>query len=94
MDVDGPSYLFGDNQSVVTSSTVPSSVLNKRSSALNYHRVREAIAAKILKFLHIPGKENPADILSKHYSSADVWSTLQPLMFWRGAPQDPKAKQD
>ena len=94
VDVDGPSYLFGDNQSVVTSSTVPSSVLNKRSSALNYHRVREAIAAKILKFLHIPGKENPADILSKHYSSADVWSTLQPLMFWRGAPQDPKAKQD
>ena len=25
---------------------------------------------------------------------ADVWNTLQPLLFWRGAPQDPKAKQD
>ena len=94
VDISGPSFLFGDNQSVVTSSTVPSSVLNKRSSALNYHRVREAIAAKILKFLHIPGKENPADILSKHFSGADVWNTLQPLLFWRGAPQDPKAKQD
>ena len=63
VDIQGPSFLFGDNQSVVTSSTVPSSVLNKRSSALNYHRVREAIAATILKFLDIPGKENPAYIL-------------------------------
>ena len=94
VEIHGPSFLFGDNQSVVTSSTVPSSVLNKRSSALNYHRVREAIAAKILKFLHIAGKENPADILSKHFSCSDVWNTLQPLLFWRGAPQDPKPKQD
>ena len=88
--IDGPAFLFGDNQSVVTSSTVPSSILNKRSSALNYHRVREAIAAGILKFLHIPGKENPADILSKHFSGQDVWNMLRPLLFWRGAPQDPK----
>ena len=51
--VGGPLYLFGDNQTVVTSSTIPSSVLNKRSSALNYHRVLRAIAAGILKFYHI-----------------------------------------
>ena len=33
------SYLFGDNQSVVTSSTVPHSSLNKQHNALLYHRV-------------------------------------------------------
>ena len=89
VEVDGPAYMFGDNQSVVTSSTVPSSVLNKRSSALCYHRVREAIAARILRFYHIKGKNNPADVLSKHYSHADVWSQLGPILFFRGAPVDP-----
>ena len=91
--IKGPSYLFGDNQSVVTSSTIPSSILNKRSSALCYHRVREAIAAGILKFYHIKGKKNPADILSKHYAQADVWPLIKPLLFWRGQNQAP-VKED
>ena len=60
--------MFGDNQSVVTSSTIPHSPLTKRWTALSYHRVQEAIASKILQFFHIPGEENPADIASKHWS--------------------------
>ena len=43
-------YMFGDNKPVVTSSTIPQSILNKRHKMLSYHRVREAIAAKILEF--------------------------------------------
>ena len=38
----------------------------------------------ILKFFHMDGKKNPADTLSKHYSHADVWKHLEPLMFWKG----------
>ena len=60
-------YLFGDNEAVVTSSTTPHSVLKKRHNALSYHRVREAIASRIIVFKHIPGSLNPADILSKHW---------------------------
>ena len=41
-------YMFGDNKSVITSATIPQSLLNKRPNMLSYHRVREAIAAKIL----------------------------------------------
>ena len=33
--IDGPAWLFGDNQSVVTSSTIPQSTLNKRHNALS-----------------------------------------------------------
>ena len=90
VNIDGPSTMFGDNQSVVTSSTIPSSVLNKRSSALNYHRVREAIACGVLNFHHIKGKANPSDVLSKHYAHKDVWPMLEPVMFWKGTgpPQD------
>ena len=41
-------YMFGDNKSVITSATIPQSLLNKSPNMLSYHRVREAIAAKIL----------------------------------------------
>ena len=58
------SYLFGDNQSVVTSFTISHSSLNKRHNAMLYHRVWEAIAGKILAFFHIDGKTNPSDVLT------------------------------
>ena len=43
-------YTFGDSKSVVTSSTIPQSILNKRHNMVSSHRVRETIAAKILEF--------------------------------------------
>ena len=53
------------NKSVVLSTSLPSSTLKKKHNALAYHRVREAVAAGILKVSHIPGTENVADILTK-----------------------------
>ena len=44
------SYMFGDNKSVVTSDTIPNSHFSKRHNIMSYHRVREAIAAKIISF--------------------------------------------
>ena len=82
--VETSTYLFGDNKSVVTSSTIPHSLLSKRHNALAYHRVREAIAAKILKFFHIEGTTNCADILSKHCGHAQLWPMVRPLLFWSG----------
>ena len=61
------SYLFGDNRSVVTSSTLPHSTLGKRHNILAYHRVREAIASKILAYHWIRTGYNLSDILSKHW---------------------------
>ncbi len=63
--LDGKSYMFGNNQSVITSSTLPHSSLNKRHNVLAYHRVREAVASGVIWFFHIPGKENPSDVLTK-----------------------------
>ena len=47
------SYLFGDNRSVVTSSTLPHSTLGKRHNILAYHQGREAIASKIIAYHRI-----------------------------------------
>ena len=78
------SYMFGDNRSVVTSSTIPNSTISKRHHLASYHRVREAIAAKFISFHWKDGKSNPADIRSKHWEFATVWPLLKPILFWRG----------
>ena len=82
--IDGPSWMFGDNQSVITSSTIPESTLNKRHNALSYHLVRECVAAKIINFVHVSGKVNPSDLLTKFLSWSNFWPLIQPLLFWKG----------
>jgi hypothetical protein len=82
--VRGTSMMFGDNETVVNTASVPQARLQKRHVALSYHRVREAIAAGIMRFHHVRGKLNPADILSKHWDYSSVWTLLKPLLFWQG----------
>ena len=77
-------YMFGDNRSVVTSSTIPNSTISKRHHLASYHQVREAIVAKYISFHWKDGKSNPADILSKHWEFTTVWPMLKPILFWRG----------
>ena len=78
------SYMFGDNKTVVDSGSMPHARLHKRHTMLSYHRVHEAIASGMVKFFHIPGEINPADILSKHWGHQQIWKQLQPLLFWKG----------
>ena len=82
--------MFGDNESVVLTSTVPHSKLSKRHNALSYHKTREAVAAGIVKYYHIQGDQNPADIVSKHWKMAAVWDTLKHLMFYDSRKKDKK----
>ena len=82
--VEGPSFMFGDNQTVVNTASAPHGRLHKRHNALSFHRVRWAIAAKVVRFHHIAGVTNPADILSKHWDYSSVWQVLQPLLHWQG----------
>jgi hypothetical protein len=82
--IKGKTYMFGDNKSVVTNSTIPHSELKKRHVALSYHKTREAIAVGILTFYHIAGALNPADLLSKHWGFAEAWPRLRPILFWMG----------
>jgi hypothetical protein len=82
------SYMFGDNESVVNSSSRPHSKLHKRHNALSFHRVRKAIASKFVTYIHLPGKFNPADALSKHWSLQAVYPILKPILFFSGNTAD------
>ena len=65
LKVEGPSLMLGDNMSVLLNTSVPSSMLKKRHHGIAYHRVREAIAAKIVAFRFIESSRNYADLMTK-----------------------------
>ena len=77
-------YIFGDNKSAVMSSTIPQSILGKRHNMLSYHRVREALATKILEFHWCSSDQNRSDILSNHWEHAKVNDTLRELFDHQG----------
>ena len=77
-------YMFGNNKSVVMSSTIRQSILNKRHNMLSYHRVREVIAAKILEFHWCCSSQNRSDILSKHWVYMKVKDTVRELFDYQG----------
>ena len=76
--------MFGDNESVVNSSSIPHAKLHKRQLALSFHCIGEAVASKYVGFYFLPGASKPADVLSKQWSYGTNWLLLQCLLFWQG----------
>ena len=67
--VDGPANVFCDNRGVVKNASIPESTLAKKQNAINYHAVREAAAAGILRVGKEDGQTNLADLLTKVLTS-------------------------
>jgi hypothetical protein len=63
--INGPAFVYCDNQGVVKNVTIPESVLSKKHNAINYHAVREAVAANILRVTKEDSNTNVADLLTK-----------------------------
>ncbi len=94
MPLDGPAWMFGDNESVVKSAMFPHSSLIKQLNAWAYHHVRKAIAAKVWHFCHIPGNQNPADVLTKFLPWATSWPLIEHILFWKGETDKPISVDD
>jgi len=76
--------VFGDNKSVVDSSSKIQSKLHKRHAAWSFHRVLDSVAARLIGLFHINGEYiTLLTFLSKHWGYSLVWSMLQSLLFWR-----------
>ena len=78
------SFLYGDNRSVITSATLPHSTLTKCDNILAFHRVREAIAAKIMDLYWIQSAYKLSDMLSKHWDHPSVYPMILKLLITRG----------
>ena len=67
----GPSFVLGDNQSVLYNTTLPDSVLKKKSQGIAYHFVREGCARDEWRTAYVNTHCNPADLLTKPLPSSD-----------------------
>ena len=65
VEIDGPTYVCGDNMSVIHNSQRPESTLKKKSNSICYHAVRESVAMQESLVTHIPTAENTADLCTK-----------------------------
>ena len=63
--IDDPAIVKGDNMSVIKNSSIPESVLKKKSNSVAYHYVRERVAMGLVEISYEPTKTNLADILTK-----------------------------
>jgi hypothetical protein len=61
----GPTYVYGDNTSVVHNTHRPEYFLKKKSNSICYRAVRESAAMGESKIVHVPSVYNPADICTK-----------------------------
>ena len=69
--VDSPTYVYGDNQSVLTNSSLPYSVLKKKSSSIAYHFVREGVAKNEWRLTYISTNDNVADLFTKPLTNVE-----------------------
>jgi hypothetical protein len=60
-----PTYVYGNNMSVVHNTQRPESVLKKKSNSICYHAVRESATMGESIIGHVPSVDNPADIHTK-----------------------------
>jgi hypothetical protein len=63
--VDAPSYIYGDNQAVVTNTQRPESQLGKKNNSICYHFARESVAMGESLVTHIETASNYADLMTK-----------------------------
>jgi hypothetical protein len=62
---EGPTLIYGDNQSVLFNSTIPESSLKKKSQSIAYHFVRQGAARDEWPTAYVNTHLNPADLLTK-----------------------------
>ncbi len=63
--ISGPTYMYGDNMSVIYNTQRPDSTLKKKSNSICYHAVREAVAMCEMLTAHVRAYQNVADIATK-----------------------------
>ena len=69
IDRSSPAILYGDNQSVLANTTVPSSQLKNKSNSISYHFIQEVYAQDEWRAGYIASAENQSDLLSKPISA-------------------------
>ena len=79
--IDGPTYVYGDNMSVIHNTPKPESVLKKKSNSICYHFVKEAVAMRECLTTNITTARNWADLLTKVLFGKKRLELVQGVLF-------------
>jgi hypothetical protein len=79
--IEGPAKVLCDNQGVVKNASIPESVLSKKHNAINYHAVREAVAAGIIQVGKEDGTTNIADLFTKPLTEQCRITLLRSILY-------------
>ena len=73
--ISGPSYIYGNNMSVIHNTQRPESMLKKKSNSICYHAIRESVARGESLTGHIGTNENVGNLATKYCMgrSSDTW---------------------
>ena len=71
--VEEPSYMYGDNQSVLAGSTRPESTLKKNSQSVDFCFIREVCVVDEWRTTYINTSENISDLMAKPLSGEKRW---------------------
>ena len=70
--IKGETTIYGDNLGMLQSSSIPEAVLKKKHCAISFHKVRECVAARILKCYKVQSNVNRADLMTKAMSGISI----------------------
>ena len=81
ININQPTFVYGDNQSVLKNVTLPESTLKKKSNSIAYHFVWESVALGETIHTYIASSDNFADILTKSLSGIKQSKYIQKIVY-------------
>jgi hypothetical protein len=79
--IEGAANILVDIDSVVKSSTIPTSTLQKKHNSICYHFMREAVAAKCIRIAYSPTDQNLADMMTKILPGTKLKGFVQRILY-------------
>ena len=70
--VNGPAYIYGDNQSVIFNTSIPNYTLKKKSQSIAYHFTRGGAERDEWRTAYVNTNENESDLLTKQLHPCEV----------------------
>ena len=88
-----PSYIYGDNMSVIHNTQLPESNLKKKNKSICYHALIEAVVMGECLTTHIPTKDNLSYMMTKVLYVSNNRVLVEGLMYDVFYQHDPNDKE-
>jgi hypothetical protein len=83
-----PTFVYGDNMSVIYNTSRPESTLKKKSNEICYHFARESVAMGESLTAHVRSEDNPADLCTKIIPGGQKRSRLVSMIMYNTSNVD------